>query len=162
MSDHSLDPELIPALAISQGAAAIEKHFCLSRDDPGLDDPIALPPPEFARMVRAIRKASKMGAEETVSVMCNERGMSAIEAVLGSGVKSLAPSEKENYQRTNRSIHALRDIHPGEVITAKDYAVLRTEKILRPGLAPSWAQCICGRKARQFIPAGEGIRFEDV
>jgi len=162
VSDHSLDPELVPALAVSQGAAVIEKHFCLSRDDPGLDDPIALPPAEFARMVRAIRYAIELGSQETVASLSRDRGAALVEAVLGSGVKTLAPSERENYTRTNRSIHALRDIQAGETITANDFAVLRTEKILRPGLAPSWAAALCGRAARQFIPAGEGIRFEDV
>jgi len=162
VSDHSLDPELVPALAVSQGATVIEKHFCLSRDDPGLDDPIALPPALFARMVAAVRQAVALGPEETVASLSRERGAAVVEAVLGSGVKTLAPSERENYARTNRSIHALRDIQPGETITANDFAVLRTEKILRPGLAPSWAAALRGRTARQFIPAGEGIRFEDV
>jgi sialic acid synthase SpsE len=162
VSDHSLDPELVPALAVSQGAAVIEKHFCLSRDDPGLDDPIALPPPLFARMVAAIRLAAAWGPEETVANLSRDRGADLVEAILGSGVKTLAPSEKENYTRTNRSIHALRHIAPGETLTEEAFAVLRTEKILRPGLAPSWAAALCGRTARQFIPAGEGIRFEDV
>jgi sialic acid synthase SpsE len=162
VSDHSLDPELVPALAVTQGAAVIEKHFCLSRDDPGLDDPIALPPTGFAAMVKAIRHAAELGPEETLAALRRERGTEIVEAVLGSGVKMLAPSEKENYTRTNRSIHALRDIQPGEIIGAGDFAILRTEKILRPGLAPSLAAHICGRAARQFIPAGEGIRFEDV
>ncbi|MDR2718069.1 MAG: N-acetylneuraminate synthase family protein [Treponema sp.] len=162
VSDHSLDPELVPALAVSQGAAVVEKHFCLSRDDPGLDDPIALPPPEFARMAQAVRRAAETGPEETIANLSRQRGAALVETVLGSGIKTLAPSEKENYSRTNRSIHALRDIQAGEIIQAGDLAVLRTEKILRPGLAPSRAADICGRTARQFIPAGEGIRFEDV
>ncbi|MDR0290146.1 MAG: N-acetylneuraminate synthase family protein, partial [Treponema sp.] len=162
VSDHSLDPELVPVLAVALGAAAVEKHFCLSRSDPGLDDPIALPPCEFARMAKAIRLAAEIGPQETLDSLRRERGDEVIEAVLGSGIKELAPSEKENYSRTNRSIHALRDIQAGETIMSKDFAVLRTEKILRPGLAPSWAEKISGRTARQFIPAGEGIRFEDV
>jgi sialic acid synthase SpsE len=162
VSDHSLDPELVPTLAVTQGAAIIEKHFCLSRDDPGLDDPVALPPQDFALMVKAIHRAVEVGPEETMAMLSRERGTETVEAVLGNGVKMLAPSEKENYTRTNRSIHALRDIQPGEIIGAGDFAILRTEKILRPGLTPSWAAHICGRTARQFIPAGEGIRFEDV
>jgi sialic acid synthase SpsE len=162
VSDHSLDPELVPALAVSQGAAVVEKHFCLSRDDLGLADPIALPPPEYARMARAIRRAAETGTEETVASLTRKRGAAVIEAVLGSGIKTLAPSEQEHYSRTNRSIHALRDIHAGETIEAKDFAILRTEKILRPGLAPSRAADIIGRAVRQFIPAGEGIRFEDI
>jgi len=162
VSDHSLDPELVPALAVAQGAAAVEKHFCLSRDDPGLDDPIALPPREFARMAAAVRAAAAAGPGETIEALGRERGREKVEAVLGSGVKALAPSERENYSRTNRSLHALRDIQPGQAIGPGDFAALRTEKILRPGLPPSWAGRVLGRTARQLIPAGEGIRFEDV
>jgi len=162
VSDHSLDPCLVPSLAICQGATVIEKHFCLSRDDPGLDDPIALCPRDFALMTKAIRSAAETDAEQTIEYYNNERGFALVDAVLGNGVKTLAPSEQENYERTNRSIHALRDIKNGETIKAEDFAVLRTEKILRPGLAPSWAEKIIGRTARQFIPAGEGIRFEDI
>jgi sialic acid synthase SpsE len=162
VSDHSLDPCLVPSLAICQGAAVIEKHFCLSRDDPGLDDPIALPPRDFALMTKAIRQAAETDAAQTLANISRDRGASLVEAVLGDGVKTLAPSERNNYERTNRSIHALRDIQPGEVIKEEDFAVLRTEKILRPGLAPSWAERICNRPARQFIPTGQGIRFEDI
>jgi sialic acid synthase SpsE len=162
LSDHSLDPELIPALGAALGAAAIEKHFCLSRNDPGLDDPIALPPPEFGRMVRAVRRAAAMKREEALAAIGSGRGAALVEAVLGDGVKRLAPSEEANYERTNRSLHALRDIPQGEVFSADTMGALRTEKILRPGLPPSWEPRITGRRARNFIPAGEGIRFEDV
>ncbi|MDR0449779.1 MAG: N-acetylneuraminate synthase family protein [Treponema sp.] len=162
LSDHSRDPELIPALGVAMGAAVVEKHFCLSRKDPGLDDPIALPPDDFSRMVRAIRQAQAAGPEETVAALAAERGEDLVEAVLGDGVKRLAPSELANYERSNRSLHALRDIPRGALIGPGDFAALRTEKILRPGLPPSWAERIPGRKARQFIPSGEGIRFEDL
>ena len=162
LSDHSLDPRLVPVLAITQGAAVIEKHFCLSREDTGLDDPIALPPAEFALMVKAVKQAVKLGQKDTLELMIKEYGQEKIEAVLGSGIKKISPSENDNYARTKRSIHALHDIKAGEIIKAEDFAILRTEKILRPGLPPSWAEKICGRTARNFISAGEGIRFEDV
>jgi sialic acid synthase SpsE len=162
LSDHSLDPELVPALGISQGAAVIEKHFGLSREDPGLDDPIALPPPLFAKMVRAVRRASAAGPEETLAAYSRSRGAALVEAVLGTGVKALAPSERGNYTRTNRSIHALRDISVGEIIHSGDFAVLRTEKNLRPGLPPSWDAAIPGRRALRDIPGGEGIVFGDI
>jgi sialic acid synthase SpsE len=162
ISDHSLDPELVPVLGTALGAAVIEKHFCLSREDPGLDDPIALPPEAFARMVRAVRRAEGQTPEETIAACKRERGEAMVEAILGDGVKRLAAAEQANYERTNRSVHALRDIAAGTVIGAGDFAVLRTEKILRPGLPPSWAERIAGRLARRFIPAGEGIRFEDL
>jgi sialic acid synthase SpsE len=162
VSDHSLDPELVPSLTIAMGGAAVEKHFCLSRSDPGLDDPIALPPPDFKRMVLAVKRAAGMEGEALIEELARERGEALVEAVLGDGVKVLAVSERANYERTKRSLHALRDIAQGEVIRADMVAVLRTEKILRPGLPPSWLERVVGRKAARFIPAGEGIRFEDV
>ena len=162
VSDHSLDPELVPVLGITQGAAIIEKHFCLSRKDPGLDDPIALESASFARMVRSIRKAEKMNPNDCIDALKKEHGTDLVESILGDGIKRLAPSEKANYERTNRSIHALRDINEGEIIGKDFIAVLRTEKNLRPGLPPSWEDRIIGRKARRFIPAGQGIRLEDI
>ncbi|MDR0443205.1 MAG: N-acetylneuraminate synthase family protein [Treponema sp.] len=162
VSDHSSDPELVPALAVSMGAAVIEKHFCLSRTDPGLDDPIALPPGDFSRMVRAIRSAAKDGQSETLAALSSGRSSALVERVLGNGIKELAPSEKANYRFTNRSIHALRDIQKGEALKKCDFAILRTEKNLRPGLEPCWEEAVEGRTARNFIPAGEGIRFEDI
>jgi len=162
VSDHSSDPQLVPALAVSMGAVVLEKHFCLSRNDPGLDDPIALEPQDFSKMVKAIHRAVKDGKEETVALYSREKGAELVERILGSGIKELAPSEKVNYRLTNRSIHALRDIAAGEVLKKGDYAVLRTEKVLRPGLEPSWEKALEGRIVRQFIPAGEGIRFEDI
>jgi len=162
VSDHSSDPELVPALSVSMGAAVIEKHFCLSKNDPGLDDPIALPLLEFSQMVRAVRRAVEVGAQETLAFYSRERGEDIVLQILGSGVKELAPSERANYRLTNRSIHALRDIQKGEILKKGDYAVLRTEKILRPGLEPCWEKIIEGRTAREFIPSGEGIRFEDI
>jgi len=162
VSDHSRDPELIPALAVSMGASVIEKHFCLSRNDPGLDDPIALPPGDFSLMTVAVRIAAQSRPEETIAKYSRERGEAHVRGILGSGVKELAASEKANYRFTNRSIHALRDIEQGELLKSSDYAVLRSEKNLRPGLEPRWEKVIEGRAARNFIPAGEGIRFEDI
>ncbi|MDR1575401.1 MAG: N-acetylneuraminate synthase family protein, partial [Treponema sp.] len=82
LSDHSLDPELVPALAVSQGAAVVEKHFRLSESGGGLDDPIALPPLLFARMVRAVRAAAAAGPEATLARYIRERGEARAAAVL--------------------------------------------------------------------------------
>ncbi|GAB1482731.1 N-acetylneuraminate synthase family protein [Treponema sp.] len=162
VSDHSLDAELVPSLSVCMGAVAIEKHFCLSRSDPGLDDSIALDPPDFIKMVRAIREVEKLGREAALSAIEKERGARLVNTVLGDGVKRLAASEKANYTRTNRSIHVLRDIQQGEILQKEDIASLRTEKNLRPGLEPLWEPLIPGRQAREFIASGEGLRFTDI
>ncbi len=47
ISDHSLDPVLIPKLAVAIGSSVIEKHFTLSKKLPGADHPFALEPDEL-------------------------------------------------------------------------------------------------------------------
>jgi sialic acid synthase SpsE len=111
-------------------------------------------------MVQALRRAFTMEKEAVIAEIAGVYG--AVEKVLGDGVKRLAPSEKANYERTRRSIHALREIRQGETITGGMIAVLRTEKTLRPGLSPSWAERIIGKEAKNTVPSGEGIRCEDV
>ena len=162
ISDHSLDPVLVPVLAMLHGARVVEKHFTLSRGGAGLDDPIALEPFGFARMVRGIREAEANRPADTRAQLEAEYGTDRIRRVIGTGVKNLAPSERANYRRTNRSIHTLAEIPEGTVITAESVAVLRTEKVLRPGLGPEFLPVVMGRFARRTITAGEGITWEDI
>jgi sialic acid synthase SpsE len=82
--------------------------------------------------------------------------------VLGGGAKRLAPSEEANYGRTNRSLHALRAIRAGELFSEDVVALLRTEKVLRPGLAPAFLPLTLGRRAARDIASGEGIEWEDL
>jgi sialic acid synthase SpsE len=162
LSDHSLDPVLVPVLAVLHGALVVEKHFALSRVGQGLDDPIALEPSPFARMVRAIREAEAAGPADALHRLEKDYGAERVHRAIGSGVKELAPSERANYRRTNRSIHAVSDIRAGSLITADAVAVLRTEKVLRPGLGPEFLPVVTGRRASRAIPAGEGITWEDL
>ena len=166
LSDHSLDPVLVPALAVLNGACVVEKHFTLSREGIGLDDPIALPPAAFKRMVKGIRDAEEEYAEAGPAAartrLEKQYGAARVAAVLGTGVKRMAASELENYTRTNRSIHALREIPLGAVIGETDVAILRTEKVLRPGLGPEFIRLVIGARALRHIPDGEGIEWADL
>jgi sialic acid synthase SpsE len=162
VSDHSLDPVLVPTLSIAAGGCIVEKHICISRDDRGLDDPIALQPENFSSMVRAIRRAQKASSGDTMAALESEYGTEQVEAALGDGIKRLAPSEAANYRRTKRSVHAMRDIGRGETFDEANLAVLRTEKVLRPGLDPELLRVVLGRVARRDVPSGEGIEWEDV
>ena len=161
MSDHSLDPVLVPSLAAAVGACCLEKHITLSRATDGLDDPIALEPESFRSMVQAVRSATFLGRERTVESLERVHGAERIRAVLGSGVKALAPSERESYGRTNRSIHALRAIARGELFSAENLAILRTEKVLRPGVPPELYGRLVGRRAARDVDSGEGVTWED-
>ena len=162
LSDHSMDPELVPVAAAACGASALEKHFTLSREGTGLDDPIALEPRDFSRMVTAIREAERTGPEAAIAALGARYGHPRVAAVMGSGIKTLAPAERENYRRTNRSIHAVREIPQGAVIGPQDVALLRTEKVLRPGLPPELMPRVVGARALRFIPDGEGVEWADI
>lgn len=162
VSDHSLDAVLVPSLAVCAGACVIEKHICLSKADPGLDDPIALPPGDFLRMSRAVRQAARTEPETTIAALTADYGRDRVEAVLGDGRKRLAPSERANYGRTNRSLHAVRALARGESFTRENVAALRTEKVLRPGISPHHLPILLGRTVARDIPDGQGIEWADI
>ena len=162
LSDHSLDPVLVPVLAVLRGACVVEKHFTLSRADGGLDDPIALEPEAFGRMARRIRDSEKASPADALARLEGEYGVERVRGVLGSGVKELAPSERANYRRTNRSVHAVSEIRQGASIREADVAVLRTEKVLRPGLGPEFLPVVIGARVKRSVPAGEGIEWADI
>jgi sialic acid synthase SpsE len=162
ISDHSMDPELVPVIGRAVGSVMIEKHFCLSRNDPGLDDPIALDPPLFSRMTRALADIETVPEVDREFAVKQRFGDARVEAVLGSGRKLLAPSERANYERTNRSLHAVGALAAGHRLQAGDLAVLRTEKVLRPGLAPQFLETVLGRTLKRSVPAGEGLVWDDL
>jgi sialic acid synthase SpsE len=161
LSDHSLDPVLVPVLAVLSGACVIEKHFTLGRSGSGLDDPIALEPQGFAEMVERVREAEGNPGQARPRLE-KEFGAARARAVEGSGVKTLAPSERANYTRTNRSIHAVEEIPAGTLVTEASVAILRTEKVLRPGLGPEYLPMVTGRRTVRRVPAGEGVVWEDI
>jgi len=162
VSDHSMDPELVPVIGAAAGSAMVEKHFCLSRLDPGLDDPIALDPQLFRQMTRALAEIDAVPEAERDHAVRERYGGARVEAVLGTGRKRLAPSERANYERTNRSLHAVNALDAGHRLTADDIAILRTEKVLRPGLAPRFLSIVMGKTLKRAVPAGEGLTWDDL
>lgn len=168
ISDHSLDPVLVPCLSAAFGSTMIEKHITLSRKTDGLDDPVALEGEQFAHMTFCLGQCEavlrhygkKRGKAEIISQMADQYGKEKVDSVIGSGIKRLAQSEQNNYGRTNRSIHAMRDIKKGETISSNDIAVLRTEKILTPGLHPRYMEAVTGATAQKDIRNGEGLSWD--
>ncbi len=165
VSDHSLDPVLVPSLCAAVGGRMIEKHITLSRKDSGLDDPVALESEQFSLMVHAVRQCEACfrqygeGASEYIKRELSSEYGERIEKILGSGIKTLAPSEKENYRRTNRSLHFLREMKSGETIKNEDIGVLRTEKMLSVGLHPLFLPEIAGAKLVKDAKNGEGVTW---
>ena len=170
VSDHSLDPILVPVLSVACGGTVIEKHITLSRKTKGLDDPVALEPEQFALMVHVVHQTEatlrhygkSVGMERIIEQLSEQFGQDRVMAVLGDGIKKLAPAEEANYGRTNRSIHYMHDMKAGEVIGADDVAVLRTEKVLTPGLTPDWLDKVIGAKLLCDVEAGQGVILSSV
>lgn len=187
VSDHSRDPLLVPAVATALAAAAVEKHITLSPSGGGLDDPIAVGPTQFRRMVEMVRQVeqhvpvpptreaafhdaavSDMGhrgggaAETALDLVRGEFGAARVHAVLGDGRKRLAQAEQANYGRSNRSLHAVKAISAGSPITADAVAVLRTEHTLTPGLSPWLLETVVGAVAARDIADGVGLCWDDL
>jgi len=170
ISDHSLDPVLVPCLAAAMGSEVTEKHITLSRQSAGLDDPVALEPDQFAHMVHGIRQCeaairhygSICGTEKITEQMIREYGREKVETVLGNGTKKLALSEAANYGRTNRSLHFMHAMKSGSIISSQDIAVLRTEKILTPGITPDFLETVIGAKLTRDVTSGSGVQWKDL
>ena len=163
ISDHSLDPAAVPIAGLLSGACIIEKHICLSRKDSGLDDPVALEPSQFLRMT-ALLRALNGKTEDEVFAAAQEYGYSKtfLRSIIGTGEKRLAPAEKQNYGRTNRSLHYVTDLAAGSVLKESDIAILRTEKTLRPGESPALLPRFIGAVLQQDVAGGEGALFGDI
>ena len=166
LSDHSAHPVLVPGLAAALGAVMIEKHFTLDRKAGGLDDPIALDPAGFAEMCAAVRRIDAIrsldpanGGSRIVEEFRAEYGADRVAAILGDGVKRLAPSETGNYATTRRSVHVMRDVRAGAFLEAADLAALRSEKNLSPGIDPRYLDEVTGARTNEDIAAGEGLQW---
>ena len=169
ISDHSLDPILVPVLSTACGGTIIEKHFTLSRETDGLDDPVALEPEQFATMVHVVHQTEAVlrhygndeGFNRAIDQLSEQFGKEKVSAVLGNGVKKLAKAESANYGRTNRSLHFMRALKKGEKIGEGDIAILRTEKILTPGISPEFYDTILGSTLIRDVEDGSGVQLED-
>lgn len=156
ISDHSLDPVIIPELAAVLGAAVIEKHFTLDKKLPGADHAFALNPDELALMVKKIREAEKWSKEKRDKFL-NSKPF--YKKILGNGQKIIAPSEKEIYPGDKRSIFIIKDIKKGDKLNKKNTAVLRAERYLNPGIHPRYFNLILGKKAAKPIKKYSGLQW---
>lgn len=133
LSDHTLGIA-VPVAAVALGARIIEKHFTLSRDEPGPDSAFSLEPHEFKAMVDAIRIA-----EQAV------------------GTVHYGVTEHDAASRCfRRSLYAVKDIAQGEGFTRDNI------RSIRPGygLAPKHIKTFLARTARQPISAGTPITWD--
>jgi len=166
VSDHSLDPILVPSIACALGATMIEKHITLSKETDGLDDPVALTGEQFGFMSYSIHQCEAVfrqygkNAKDYILNQLKSEYEERIDKILGDGIKKLSKSEKQNYGRTNRSLHFMRSMKKGEKITQNDIGILRTEKVLSVGLHPEFLEQVIGATLTQDIEDGCGVELK--
>ena len=136
-SDHTEDYHITLA-SIAMGAVMIEKHFTLSRQQPGPDHTFAIEPHELKDMVRKIRD---------------------IEAARGDGVKrGPSPEEAEMFQKARRSIHVKRELKAGDVITQDDLCIKRPGY----GIAPAQLDSLVGMVVKKDVREDYWLTWEDL
>lgn len=160
LSDHTIEPERTPAIAVAAGACLIEKHITLDRTLRGPDHPFAIEPDELRRLVDVVHQVDQLDVPERVAWARREYGAPAVERILGNGRKEIQPSERSLYPGDKRSIHALRGIEVGETLSSDNMRVLRSERNLVPGLHPRNWEVVCGAVVTRPVAMGEGISWE--
>ncbi len=160
LSDHTMEAKRTPAVAVAMGAALIEKHFTLDRSLPGPDHPISLEPAELRAMVAAVRELQDIGPADRLAAVTDRFG--DVSAIAGDGRKRIMPAEEDLYPNDKRSIHAVRDVAPGETLGPENLGVLRSERNLVPGLHPRYWELACGAVAVAGLTAGEGLQWRNL
>lgn len=133
LSDHTMGAGTAVA-AVALGATVIEKHFCLSRAEGGVDSAFSLEPQEFKMLVTETERAWQS---------------------LGKIHYGILEAEKKsvNYKR---SLYVVRDIEAGEPFTAENIRVIRPGD----GLHPKYYDMLLGKKAKQRLAKGTPLNME--
>jgi pseudaminic acid synthase len=133
LSDHTMGIGASIA-AIALGASVIEKHFCLSRAEGGVDSAFSMEPHELKLLVQE-----------------SERAFLALGAIQY-GIQK----EELKSRVYKRSIYITEDMKAGDVLTAHNI------RIIRPGLglAPKYFDIVLGKKINKDVKRGTALTFE--
>jgi N,N'-diacetyllegionaminate synthase len=134
-SDHTLGLE-VPIAAVALGATVIEKHFTLDKTMEGPDHRASLEPGQLKAMVVAIRN---------------------IEKALGDGIKKPSASESKNIEIARKSVHLMKDLRKGHIITEDDLIMKRPGN----GIASVFIEKIIGKKLNADFEEDYKLKWED-
>lgn len=132
LSDHTLGISAVVA-SVALGACIIEKHFTLSRAEPGPDSAFSLEPAEFKAMVASVRDAEK---------------------ALGGVRYGPAHRERKSLQ-FRRSLFVVEDVKEGECFTMENVRSIRPAN----GIAPKHLGSILGKRATRDIERGTPLSW---
>jgi sialic acid synthase SpsE len=133
LSDHTMGIGAAVG-AVVLGGRVIEKHFCLSRADGGVDSAFSLEPEEFKSLVIETERAFLSLGEVQYGIQ---------EAELKS-------------KRFKRSIYVVKDIKAGEPFSEENIRVIRPGD----GLSPDLLENILGRTSAKDISRGTPLSWD--
>lgn len=133
LSDHTLNLE-VPITAVALGACVIEKHFCMSRNEPGPDTNFSLEPQEFANMVSAIRIAESSLGDATYETGEKESGS----------------------KKYRRSLFVTENMSQGDLFSEKNVRSIRPAH----GLPPKELPNVLGKTATKDIKRGTPLHSD--
>ena len=138
-SDHSLDFELLPPVAVALGARIVEKHFTIDRNLSGYDHHLSLTPEMLSEMVKNIRRVeTAMGSPRCQTGVIN--------------------SEEARKGNARRSLYWAKRAFKGEKIDAS-YLIPK-----RPGngLEPQYIDNLFGLTLQQDVDADSLVELIQV
>jgi len=135
-SDHTEQYDIAVA-AVAKGALIVEKHITFSKKAQGPDHFYALEPLEFKSMVDSIRR---------------------VEKALGASRKILTDQEMARRKSGRRTLHAIRDLSPGDIVSNEN------SRLLRPGdgIGIHDLNMAVGRQIKNFVKKFQPITWEDI
>jgi N-acetylneuraminate synthase len=135
LSDHTMGLGAAVA-SVALGATVIEKHFTLRRADGGVDSAFSLEPAELRLLVSETERAWQALGEVRYGTTDQESGSVIF----------------------RRSLYVVKDIAPGEVLTADNV------KAIRPGfgLPPKYLDMVLGLPAKRALKRGTALRWESL
>ena len=133
LSDHTMGVGVAVA-SVALGAVVIEKHFCLSRAEGGVDSAFSLEPHEFRTLVQETKRAF---------------------LALGKVQYGIQEAEKKSIS-FKRSIYVVKDIEKGEIFSPENI------RIIRPGdgLHPRYFEGLIGKPAQAAYKRGEPLSIK--
>jgi N,N'-diacetyllegionaminate synthase len=133
-SDHTTET-MAGALAVAAGATIIEKHLTYNRKAKGPDHSASADPEQFAAYVRMIRQA---------------------EVLRGAPGKRVLDVEQDVRRVSRQSLVALRDLQPGEKLTAADVTVQRPGT----GISAADVTAAVGRRIARPVQRGTMLQWD--
>ncbi|MFZ1306220.1 MAG: pseudaminic acid synthase [Ferruginibacter sp.] len=135
LSDHTMGIG-VPIAATALGATVIEKHFCLSRAEGGVDSAFSLEPDELKSLVIETERAWQS---------------------LGTVQYGIQPTENKSLL-FKRSIYVVKEIQQGEKFSYENIRVIRPGD----GLHPRYFEQLIGTTARVNLEKGTPLSWDKI